>query len=659
MPVLIEVKDITKTYHIGRDIEVPVLKKLSLQVEQGDFVAIMGASGSGKSTLLSILGLLDRPDSGKYLLLGKDITGISDSESASLRSRFFGFVFQAFNLLPRTDLLSNVFLPLVYSGRKDREKKKEVVLLMEKVGLGGRLKHKPNEISGGQQQRVALVRALANDPLVVLADEPTGNLDSRSAHEIIALFKEMNQKGNTIIMVTHEPQLAKEASRVITLSDGAIVSDERTRRPCQEGQCRPLEELMKGKDLGKRQHFSREMIGNYLVDAFSSLLANKLRSFLSILGVVIGVGAIIAMLAVGTGAQVQVQQSLSALGSNLLMVRSVSRTAGISFGADSVTRFTFEDVEAVRKLDGVKYVVPYVTGRGQAVYGNKNWSTSITGTTPQYQDIRNAYPELGRFFTSNEMSTRAKVAVLGATVAKELFGDSNPVNKSIKINKVNFKVIGVIPEKGVSGFRNMDDQIAVPATTAMKRLLGTDYINYFDVQTDDPKDLDILQQEIVPALVKLHRLPDSQSDVFDIRNMADVQKAARETVSTFSFLLGAIAAVSLLVGGIGIMNIMLVMVMERTHEIGLRKALGADSKDIVYQFLIEAVLISVLGGAIGILIGVGISSVISIFAGWSVYVTVRSVVLSFVFSVMVGVIFGIWPARKAAKLMPIEALRYE
>lgn len=411
--------------------------------------------------------------------------------------------------------------------------------------------------------------------------------------------------------------------------------------------------------MTRRKFLSLTRLEDYGRGAMSSLAENKLRSFLSVLGVTVGVAAVIAMLAIGFGAQKQVEKSLAALGTNLLTVRSVSRSQGIALGADAATRFTLEDLEALKRLEGVKAVVPYVSGRAQVVYQNRNWNTSVYGCNTDYPRVRDSVPDNGRFFTQTEDHLRAKVAVLGAAVANELFPDENPVGKWIKVNRVNFQVVGVLPEKGAQGFRNVDDQIVVPLSTAMHRLLGRDYINNFDIQAENADAVTAVQEEISPLLVKLHRLPPSQEDVFEVRNMADIQKAASETIRTFSFLLGSIAVVSLLVGGIGIMNIMLVLVMERTHEIGLRKALGAEDRDIMTQFLVEAVLICVLGGLIGIGIGSLISFLIALLAGWSILITVQSILLAFTFSVLVGIIFGLWPARRAAHLLPIEALRYE
>ena len=651
---LIELKEIAKTYIIGDGLPVCALNKVSLKIESGEFVAIMGPSGSGKSTLLAILGLLDKADSGEYLLLNKDISRLTDNEYARLRNHFFGFVFQMFNLLPRLNVSENAMLPFIYSADATTDDRSRTMEILKKVGLGDRLRHRPNQLSGGQQQRVAVARALANKPLVILADEPTGNLDSKSAREIIGILKDLNNQGNTIIMVTHEPDLAEAATRQLVLSDGNIVSDTRK-------ETKPAIEISTArlKQAERRRFLTLSGLGNYVYEAGVTLLSNKLRSFLSILGVMIGVAAVIAMLAVGNGANRQVQQSLSALGTNLLMVRSSSVQRGISLGQDTTTRFTFADLDALKKVDGVKTVVPYVSGRVQAVYQNKNWNTSISGSSADYQTVRNSYPAKGRFFTDQEMTSRAKVAVLGDTVAQQLFGTTDPIGKQIRINRIDFNVVGVLQAKGVSGFRNVDDQIVVPVTTAMYRLLGTDYISNFDVQAEDADSMDNVQAAIPPLILKLHRLPDSQLESIDVRNMADIQKTASDMANTFAILLGSIAAVSLLVGGIGIMNIMLVMVIERTREIGLRKALGAENFDIMLQFLIEGVLICLLGGIIGLGLGSLITVAIAVFAGWTALISFSSVVLAFTFSILTGVIFGLWPALRAAKLLPIVALRYE
>ena len=655
---IIEIKDIIKTYHLG-DFDVPALNGVSLEIEEGEFVSIMGASGSGKSTLLHILGLLDKSTSGSYKLEGREISKFSDDELATLRNKFLGFVFQQFNLLPRTSAKENVELPLIYASDK---KFADATVLLKKVGLAERIYHKPNELSGGQQQRVAIARALINNPLLIFADEPTGNLDTKSAAEIIEILKELNNTGITIVMVTHEPDLASAASRIITMQDGKIISDN----------LHPTSYKLKTKITGLKQSsisenhflhpvFKFQSIVIYFLQAVRALLSNKTRSVLSILGVLIGVSSVIAMLALGTGAKEDVKKRISSLGSNLLTVRSSSRNVGgVSLEAGSVARFTLQDVEEIKsKIQGVDKIAANVTGRGQVVYNGKNWNTSIQGTTEDYPAMRNASPVKGRFFTRTEAVSRTKVVVIGETVVKQLFGDKNPLGEFIKIRRVDFQVIGILPTKGSTGWRDQDDIIMIPLNTAMYRLLGKKYVDSIDVQVTEAELMDAVSDQIKKLIIMLHRLPETQKDTIDIRNMADIQETITSTVKTFSYLLGSIAFISLLVGGIGIMNIMLVSVTERTREIGLRKAVGADNNDILFQFIIESIVICILGGLLGIMLGSLISVILSKFAGWSTRISMSSVLLAFIFSVAIGLIFGIWPAKKASKLNPIEALRYE
>jgi len=653
---LIELKEVHKTYYIGGKIPVYALQGVSVSIEPGEFVAIMGPSGSGKSTMLAVLGLLDKADKGEYWLLGKNISAMQESDYAHLRNRFFGFVFQTFNLLTKLTVTENAMLPFIYSSDATKEKREKVLEMLNNIGLGDRLKHKSNELSGGQQQRVALGRALANDPLVILADEPTGNLDSKSSHEIMKIFKDLNAAGNTIIMVTHEKDIAAYASRVLQLQDGKVISDN------PQGEKAKVEVKvpeLPAEKKGRCRLLCFAEVKNYVFEALNSIANNKLRSFLSILGVMIGVAAVITMLALGTGAKMSMEKTLSSLGTNLLSVRIQRSQGGISMGSESPTRFNFDDLAALQKIDTLQYVVPYVQGRGQAVSQDKNWSTSILGASADFPALRDMKLQMGRFYTAAEANTRAKVAVIGQTVLDNLYGGANPIGQTIKINKVNFTVIGVFETQGGGGFQNPDDRIVIPIKTAMYRLLGVDYISYFDVRVRNKEDIPDAQAAIIKEIMRVHRMQESQKQSINIFNMADVQAAASSVITTLSILLGAVAAVSLLVGGIGIMNIMLVMVMERTHEIGLRKALGAQRSDILIQFLIEAVLICFLGGIIGIIFGSVISILLSTLANWTTYISSGSIILSFTFSEAIGIIFGLWPAMRASKMLPIEALRYE
>ena len=651
---LIELKNIARTYYIGGQVPVYALRGVDLTIESGEFVAITGPSGSGKSTLMAVLGLLDKADQGEYLLLGKKISDLNESHFARLRNRFFGFVFQTFNLLPKLNVTDNVMLPFIYAGEDTSEKRKKALENLMKIGLGDRLHHRPNELSGGQQQRAALGRALANDPLVILADEPTGNLDSQSSKEIMELLKQLNEQGNTIIMVTHEHDVAEWASRVLTLHYGKIIRDDK-----KQGQQRAKTREFTFDEKEKGEHGYWSGLKNYCYEAYLSIVNNKLRSFLSILGVMIGVAAVIAMLALGTGAKKSMEETLSSLGTNLLMVRVQRQEHGVSQGSQGATRFNFVDLEALKGLTSVDYVVPYVSGRAQVVFQSRNWNTSVTGTSVDYPNLRNVQIDTGRFFTRAEANSRAKVVIIGQTVARELFGEENPVGQWIRANRISFNVIGILPKQGAAGWRNLDDQIIMPIKTAMYRLIGEDYINYFEIKVGEVADMQPVTNSIVNEIMRLHRMPESERQRIDIINMVEIQAAASALISTLSYLLGALAAVSLLVGGIGIMNIMLVMVMERTHEIGLRKALGAQRRDILIQFLIEAVLICLFGGTVGILFGSFVSWILSAFANWNIFISPGSVVLAFTFSVLVGLVFGLWPAWRASKLLPIVALRYE
>ena len=650
----------SQSHQMGK-VEVRALQNVTLSIAPGEFVAIMGPSGSGKSTMMHVLGLLDRPDSGEYYLGNRKINELSDEELSAIRNRLVGFVFQQFHLLPRMTALENATLPLIYAGKRHlKEKAKEKIA---EVGLSDRINHRPNELSGGQQQRVAIARSLVNEPLILMADEPTGNLDSKSQEEIMSILKELNQKGKTVIIVTHEKEVAVHAKRIIHMLDGRIISDEKSAAMIKlsssaETQADEIIDVV----LSKSERAARETeFFDFLRQAWQAMVSHKMRSFLSILGILIGVAAVIAMLALGQGAKESIEKQLASLGSNLLMVRPGSqKVGGIALEAGSVTRFTFQDVDAIGKLSEVKNVCPSVTGRGQIVYKDKNWNTQVEGAGANYAQIRAANPAVGRFFTEEEVKLRDKVALLGTTVVQQLFGDENPVGETIKINLINFTVIGVLPSKGANTFRDQDDTMVIPITTAMYRVFGKEYIDTIYAEAKSPDLIDPVQKAISKVIIKQHHLvTKDEQDSFQIRNMSDIKNTLEATTKTMSLLLGSIAAISLLVGGIGIMNIMLVSVTERTREIGLRKAIGATNKDIMVQFLIEAILMSFIGGIAGVLLGGGISMLINIFAGWSVKVSSFSVILATTFSLIVGIAFGLWPAQKASKLDPIEALRYE
>lgn len=651
---MIQLQDITKSYYMGGQ-TLSVLKGVSLSIENGDFVAIMGPSGSGKSTLLNILGLLDVPTSGSYLLNGKEVSKLTEDQLAILRREELGFVFQQFNLLPKMTAQENVALPLLYSERSTESSRPDE--LLGQVGLASRMKHKPNELSGGQQQKVAIARSLINNPRMILADEPTGNLDSISQQEIMKILKELNNQGITVIIVTHEEEISSQTKRLIRMRDGVISSDER-RKPLPE-QGAPVAKTNK-----EASRFSFSELLSHFTQGFRTLAANKIRTSLSMLGILIGVAAVVAMLALGRGAQKQIENQLSSLGSNLLILRAGAlRVGGVSLESGATTRLTEDDAIALKnEISSIKRVATIVNGKAQVVYQNKNTSTQILGGSPAYAQIHSSVPAIGRFFTEQENQMRSRVAVVGMTVVRDLFGDQNPnpVGEMIKINRINFQIIGVLPEKGASGFRNQDDIVIIPVQTAMYRLMGKSYVDSIELEVSQSDLIEGAQSTILNLMFRRHKVPPSQmEDAFQIFNLADIQAALSKTSETMSLLLAVIAAISLIVGGIGIMNIMLVSVTERTKEIGLRKAIGARRIDILLQFLAESIVISAIGGLSGIFLGWCISAILSALSGWSTSVSPESIILSFMTSTFIGIIFGVYPARKASHLNPIDALRWE
>lgn len=648
---MLELKEIHKHYQMGEN-TIRALNGVNLTIEDGDFVAIMGPSGSGKSTLMHVIGLLDVPDQGSYKINHKEVANLSEDDLAVLRREEIGFIFQQFNLLPRMSAVENVALPLLYSAQETNLEYAQK--LLDKVGLSTRAHHKPNELSGGQQQRVAIARSLINKPFVILADEPTGNLDSSSEKEIMKILRDLNESGITVVIVTHEDEIGRQANRVIRMRDGEIQTDERLRDfkriENKISHIKPKKPWV----VSLLQHFKQ---------GISTLTANKVRTGLSMLGILIGVAAVVAMLALGRGAQKAIEKDLASLGSNLLMLRpGAMRGPGGAMGqAGATARLTTEDAKAIKnEIQNVRYSAPLIQNRAQAAWGNKNWNTTVVGGEPNYALMHSSVPKVGRFFSEEENRTRARVAVVGMTVVREVFSGKNPIGDYVKINKINFQVIGVLPEKGAGGFRDQDDTILIPVLTAMHRVFGKEYVDSIDVEVSDAKYADDVQEQVLALMNSRHRVPPSKQDEsFSIFNTAEIQAAVSSSTKTMTLLLSTIAAISLVVGGIGIMNIMLVSVTERTKEIGLRKAIGAKKSDILSQFLIEAVVVSLIGGSLGILLAWIITIILSVVSGWATSISLSSVILAVTFSATVGIVFGIYPARKASNLAPIDALRYE
>lgn len=765
---LIRVVNVTKTYRVG-EVDVPVLKGVSFTIRKGELVAIIGASGSGKSTLMNILGCLDRPTSGEYWLDGQEVGKLDPNARAFVRTSKLGFVFQSFNLLARTSATQNVLMPLEYAidAPSTNVANDRAIALLERVGLQDRLDHVPSKMSGGQQQRVAVARSLINQPTVLLADEPTGNLDSHTSAEILQMFRELNAAGNTIILVTHDPKVAAAANRTICVADGLVIEDRLNHHPQKEPtfeadssataaeaisahsdaaesddfhlatshdagvavQARPRADVQRSprqetsrllathrgpitKSL-KRVDLLAAVIPSSIRTSAFALWRNGMRSALTALGVVIGVSAVIAMVEISQGSRTALLKTMSTMGANNLMVQSgASSSGGINFGSGSEMTLTPEDADAVAdQCPNVAFVAPTITIQGQVIRGNRNWvPMSIIGTTPTYLKVRD-WDEVaeGEMFTERDVRGSNKVCVIGLTLANQLFDGESPVGKDLRVKNVTLRVVGVLGRKGANMMgMDQDDILLAPWTTLKYRVSGkstggssqgsnsgsaTSDVNSLSElypgstalypardstqSTNHPQhtrftNVDTLMvkaastDEIPQAIAGItsllherHRIRDGQDDDFNIRNMSEMLKAFGAMSQMMGGLLLIVAMISLAVGGVGIMNIMLVSVTERTREIGLRMAVGARSYHVLRQFLIEAILLCLFGGLVGIVLGRSASFLVWFLLRWPIEASIPAIIASFAVSATVGIAFGFYPAWKASRLDPIDALRYE
>jgi macrolide transport system ATP-binding/permease protein len=700
---VIEFANLSKRYEMG-EVSVTALNGISFTITRGEFVAIMGASGSGKSTLLHILGCLDHVTSGHYRLDGIDVGELDELALARIRSRRVGFVFQAYNLLSRTTVLENIELPLIYSGLQPHGKEYAAQLL-RLVGLDDRSEHYPNQLSGGQQQRVAIARALINDPAILLADEPTGNLDSQTSFEIIGIIRRLNaERGLTVVLVTHEPDIAACADRVITMRDGAIISDVtnrqvqgndaiQNRRSVLDAAHREPPEASVS-ELALLAQFGPALNSAFTVlmlqSAWSAISRNRLRSVLTVLGILIGVAAIIATVTVSREAGQRVKQEIAGLGTNLLIVfPGATTSSGASAGFGSRSTLTADDADAIsQNAPAVAFVTYSNRQTGQILRGDRNWSTAIEGVSSNYLAVRDWSLASGRNFLAQEDRGGARVCILGQTVSKTLFDEVDPIGSTVRIGRVHMEVVGVLTPKGRTGFgQDQDDIVLVPFNTAQERINGVSaptatvtnsnlifnassnplgvarkiagVVGTIFLKSRSAEQSAQAMAEAGEILRRRHRRSPDQADDFSIRNINDLINVAQGATYALSLLLAAVAAISLAVGGIGIMNILLVSITERTREIGIRMAIGATRIHILSQFLLEAIVLSMMGGATGIIVGLAISLVVSGIAGWSVSISIGAVAVGFIFSVIIGIFFGYYPALKASKLNVIDALRFE
>ncbi len=643
---LIELVDVTKTFHSG-ELDVPVLHGISLKIYAGEFLAIMGASGSGKTTLMNIIGCLDRPTTGVFRFLGEDVSGFERDELARLRREAFGFVFQSYNLIGTASALENVEVPAVYSGMPPADREARAKALLVSLGLGDRLEYRPTQLSGGQQQRVSIARALMNGGRIVLADEPTGALDRQSGIEVMTLLQDLSSRGHTVVLITHALDVAAQAKRIIEISDGRIVRDSGPQ----------LSVAATSPDLAPTRGKGGEAGADFLSGtreasktAVRALRANLNRTVLTLLGIVIGVASVVAMLAIGDGAKQVVLDRISAMGTNLLLIRpGQPNRRGVG---GTVASLVPEDAEAIADLPNVIAAVPELGGNVTARFGNTDYQTQATGTSASYPTAHNWPLSRGIFFSTTDQKSYAAVVVLGQTVADKLFPPQvDPVGQYVVLNNVMFQVIGLMAARGASPHgQDQDDVVLVPLTTGGLRLFGQRFLRNITVAVDDVTLIDATQDEVAALLQARHHTTD-----FRIRNMASILETATDTQNTLTVLLGSVAAISLLVGGIGVMNIMLVSVTERTREIGIRMATGARMRNILQQFLTEALVVSLLGGVIGVVLGLAAAAVVDAF-GTPVKYSLGPVLLAFSCAFVTGLTFGYMPARKAARMDPIVAL---
>jgi macrolide transport system ATP-binding/permease protein len=703
----IRLENVHKTYRSGAR-EVRVLKGVSLRVERGEMVAIMGASGAGKTTLINLLGCLDRPTSGRYYLGGEDVSDRSEAERAHLRSQHIGFVFQSCNLLPRTSALDNVCMPLGYAGGR-RAGRPEAIALLRRVGLGDRLHHEPSQLSGGEQQRVAIARALVNRPALLIADEPTGNLDSQTSREVLQVFKRLNtEEGLTVLLVTHDPTVAAWADRVVRLCDGVVATPAETTAaptpPCPLVGPAPTLGAIRRRGAVRGPGFLCHTVGT----ALTALRRHTLRSALTVLGIIIGVASLIAIAALGRGSARSIKDTLESMGACGIVVEARAATSnGVTLG--SVKTLTPEDAEAVlRECPAVRAVAPVVEARQQAIHGNRNWMPlNLLGTTPDYLRVRQWDLSEGEVFSEEDVRSGAQVCVLGRTLVRELFDGASPLGGEVHLNGVPLRVVGVLTAKGTNLIAvDEDDVLIAPLTTIRYRVSGSaaeprsvaveplaqvsrlaqrypslercqfpersvaqmadtpqvmrfTNAHYLLVRPHTVEDIPAACRQITGLMRERHHIVPGTEDDFRVQDFTAVLRAVESTVCLVQALLVGVALVALVVGGVGIMNVMLVSVTERTREIGLRMAVGASTRDILRQFLVEAVVLSLLGGTAGIAFGVSAAVFLRDVFNCPAEPTVLAVLGAAAVSVAVGIVFGYYPAMRAARLDLILALRYE
>ncbi|MFT3801855.1 MAG: MacB family efflux pump subunit [Burkholderiaceae bacterium] len=628
-----------------------VLRDIDLDIDTGEMVAIVGQSGSGKSTLMNILGCLDRPSAGSYRVSGRQTDRMTSDELARLRREHFGFIFQRYHLLGDLSALANVEVPAIYAGVPAPSRRQRARALLERLGLADRARHKPGQLSGGQQQRVSIARALMNGGDVILADEPTGALDSRSGEEVMAILRELNADGHTVIVVTHDMAVARHARRIVEIHDGRIVRD--------HSQDVSTTEAARAADAGAGMPPRRQGGTDRFAEAFRMALramnAHRVRTFLTMLGIIIGIASVVSVVALGNGSREQVLSNIASLGTNTIDVYPGSGFGDLRSGRVQTLKAT--DAVALARQGFVDSATPNVSTTVTARYANRSATAQVNGVGEQFFRVKGLKLAEGAFFGARAVSGLEQVVVIDPNTRDKFFGTGvDPIGRTLLLGSMPVRVIGVTqPQNG--GFGSSSSlRVWVPYTSAMSRMIGQSYVSSITVRVSDATPMNAAEQAVRRLLLQRH----GGNEDFFLSNTAEIRQTIESTTRTLTLMVGAIAAIALVVGGIGVMNIMLVSVTERTREIGVRMAVGARQADILQQFLIEAVLVCVLGGVLGVAMALSLGWVVSLSGlGFGMIFSTTSIVVAFACSSLIGVVFGFLPARRAARLDPVEALARE
>lgn len=654
---LLEVSQLTREFPAGEG-TVQILKGIDLKIYPGELVAIIGQSGSGKSTLMNILGCLDKPTQGSYKVNGKETRKLEPDELAQLRREYFGFIFQRYHLLGDLSAAGNVEVPAIYAGADSTERHERAQKLLTDLGLGDKTQNRPSQLSGGQQQRVSIARALMNGGDVILADEPTGALDKHSGVEVMRILRELNAKGHTIILVTHDINVAKNATRIIEISDGQIIDDRQNIPEYQENEAalEPVQTLVKepqAKISSWRSALDR--LGEAFRMALLAMNAHRMRTFLTMLGIIIGIASVVSVVALGNGSQKQILENISSLGTNTITIYQ-GRGFGDNSRSSQVKTLIPADADALADQPYVQGVSPTVNNSVTGRFKDTEASITVNGVSDQFFDVRGLNFTAGQAFDKFAINERSQDVVIDSNTQKALFADgSDPIGQVILLGSVPSRVIGVV-EANAGMFGSDSLNVYLPYSTVMSRMLGQSNVRSIIVRVKDEYSSSAAENAILSLLEQRHGAQDVYS-----QNSDSIRETIENTTKTMTLLVSAIAVISLVVGGIGVMNIMLVSVTERTQEIGVRMAVGARQSDILQQFLIEAILVCILGGILGVLLSLGLGQLVTKLSNGSFQMaySTTSMIAAFVCSSMIGIVFGFLPARNAAQLDPVAALSRE